>query len=115
MAYEEILFVVQGTTWTANAVMYNSNTSGRFPVDMSVYANGSGQIRKTLTSNVAANIAVSVHGSNANGIVVMSMNSTVTAAMTEGRYLYDVKVVKDNGDVDQVIRGMITIHPQITR
>lgn len=114
MAYEENLFVVQGSDWSANAVMYVSNTSGRFPVNMSLYANGAGQIKKTLTSNAAANISVSIHSSNANGTIIMSMSHSITSNVSAGRYLYDVKVITPSGEVDQVIRGMMTIHPQVT-
>lgn len=115
MAYEDNQFIVQGSNWTTNSIMYVSNTSGRFPVNMSSYANGAGQLKKTLTSNAAANISVSIYSSNANGICVLTMNNQVTGALTHGRYLYDVKVIKPTGEVDQVVRGMITIHPQITR
>lgn len=116
MPYIENLFIPKGTTWSQNVVMYTSNTSGRFPADMSLYANGAGQIRKAISSaNAAANLTVSIHSANTSGIVTISLDSANTSAIDHGRYLYDVKVITTGGTVNQVVRGQVTFGPQMTR
>lgn len=116
MAYEYNIFIPQGSDWSANVVFYSSNTTGRFVVDTSAYANGAGQIRKCLSSNASANISVSLPAdSSANGVLTLTVNNMVTSSIPDGRYLYDIEVITTGGMIQQVVRGTITIHPSITR
>lgn len=115
MAYEQNFFITQGSDWSANVVHYKSNTSGRFVVDMSAYANGAGQLRKCVSSNTSANLVVSVHTGNTQGTVFLFMNNATTSSIEEGRHLYDVEVTTPTGQVDIVVRGTFTVHPGITR
>ncbi len=116
MAYEHNIFIPQGSDWTANVIIYTSNTTGRFVVDTSAYANGAGQLRKCLSSNASANLVVTLPiDSAANGVVTLTMNNMVTSSIPHGRYLYDVEVITTPGVISQVVRGTITIQPSITR
>ena len=116
MAYEHNIFIPQGSDWTANVIIYTSNTTGRFVVDTSAYANGAGQLRKCLSSNASANLVVTLPiDAAANGVVTLTMNNMVTSSIPHGRYLYDVEVITTPGVISQVVRGTITIQPSITR
>lgn len=121
MAYEHNLFIPQGSDWTANVIFYTSNTTGRFTVDTSAYANGAGQLRKCYSSNAAANLTVQLVNPTdepeaaANGIVILSLDNANTSSLADGRYLYDVEVITTGGSIAQVVRGTITIHPSMTR
>ena len=116
MAYEHNIFIPQGSDWTANVTIYTSNTTGRFVVDTSAYANGAGQLRKCLSSNASANLVVTLPtDAAANGVVTLTMNNVVTSSIPDGRYLYDVEVITSAGAISQVVRGTITIHPSVTR
>lgn len=116
MAYEHNLFIPQGSDWTANVIFYTSNTTGRFVVDTSAYANGAGQLRKCYSSNAAANLVVTLPTDGAaNGIVTLALDNANTSSLADGRYLYDVEVITDGGTITQVVRGTITIHPSMTR
>jgi len=116
MAYEHNLFIPQGSDWTANVIFYTSNTTGRFVVDTSAYANGAGQLRKCYSSNAAANLVVTLPADGAaNGIVTLSLDNANTSSLADGRYLYDVEVITTGGSIAQVVRGTITIHPSMTR
>lgn len=116
MAYEHNLFIPQGSDWTANVIFYTSNTTGRFVVDTSAYANGAGQLRKCYSSNAAANLVVTLPTDGAaNGIVTLALDNANTSSLADGRYLYDVEVITTGGSIAQVVRGTITIHPSMTR
>ena len=116
MAYEHNLFIPQGSDWTANVIFYTSNTTGRFVVDTSAYANGAGQLRKCYSSNAAANLTVTLPTDGASaGIVTLALDNANTSALADGRYLYDVEVITAGGSITQVVRGTITIHPSMTR
>ena len=116
MSYEHNLFIPQGSDWTANVIFYTSNTTGRFVVDTSAYANGAGQLRKCYSSNASANLVVTLPADGAaNGIVTLALDNATTSGITDGRYLYDVEVITSGGTITQVVRGTITIHPSMTR
>jgi len=129
MAQQKNLIIDQGSHWSANIIVYTSNATGTFSANLYQYANGVGQIRKSYTSaNSTANIAVDIHpsGSANNGTITLSMNNSVTGAITGGRYLYDVEIAggpavtgfsdgSENNKILRVCEGTITISPQITK
>jgi hypothetical protein len=80
---------------------------------MSGYS-ATGQIRKTYeSSTVAATFACTVQ--DATGQVTMSLTDTVTAAMSPGRYVYDLVTTDGNGLKTRVVEGQAIITPGVTR
>ena len=50
------------------------------------------------------------------GEITISLTPTQTAALEEGRYVYDVEVTKtDDSTVTRVIQGIVTVSPNATR
>lgn len=115
MSYDHNLFISQGSDWSSNVTHYTSNTSGRFVVDMSMFANGAAQLRKCMSSNAAANVAVNVHTSNSDGIVTLELTNQQTSGIEAGRYFYDVEAITPDGKITQIVRGTVTVHPSVTR
>jgi hypothetical protein len=129
MAQQKNLIVDQGSSWSVNVIAYASNSTGTFTANLYQFANGAAQIRKSYTSaNSTANIFVNIHpsGSANNGTITLSMNNSVTGAITGGRYLYDVEIAggpavagfsdgSENNKILRVCEGTITISPQITK
>ena len=129
MARQVNLIVDQGSYWSANIVVYTSNSIGTFTANLYQYANGAGQIRKLYASSLRANLSVDIHpagSSNLSGTVVLSMNSTTTSGITDGRYVYDVELrggpavtgYSDGTEYNNIYRvceGIITIAPQTTK
>jgi len=97
MAQQKNLIVDQGTNWSANVIAYTSNSTGTFTANLYQFANGAGQIRKSYTSSTqTANLSVNIHpegSGNTGGVITLSMNNTITGAITGGRYLYDVEMI----------------------
>ena len=49
------------------------------------------------------------------GIVTISLNADQTNALEEGRYVYDVEILKtSDSTVTRVIEGIITVYPSVT-
>ena len=116
MSYTLNLFVDQGADWTHNAVMYTSNTSGRFTANMALWANGAGQIRKAISSaNATANITVEIYNANSSGIITLSMDNANTSSIPHGRYIYDVEVITPGGAITRSFSGQMAIRPQTTK
>lgn len=75
----------------------------------------SSSIRKSYYSaNVTANLTVSIADA-ANGNVILAMNAATTSNIKPGRYLYDIKMVRNNNTVARVVEGIITVTPRITQ
>lgn len=75
----------------------------------------SSQIRKSYySSNAAATITVTV-ADEANGNLILSLSSAITANIMPGRYLYDVKMRDTANVATRIVEGIITITPQVTK
>ena len=130
MAQQVNLIVAQGSSWSSNVIVYTGNSTGTFTANLYQYANGAGQIRKSYTSSSqTANLSVDIHpagSGNTGGVITLSMNNSITGAITGGRYLYDVEIVggpavtgysdgSENNNILRVCEGIITISPQTTK
>jgi hypothetical protein len=70
-------------------------------------------MRKTYSSSNA--YAFSASGNN-SGVLVLSMNTTVTGTITAGRYVYDIELKSTaNNEITRIIEGIVTVTPQVTR
>jgi hypothetical protein len=49
-----------------------------------------------------------------NGEVTLSLTATQTAALTAGRYVYDVELTIGS-TVSRVIEGIVTVTPEVTK
>ena len=130
MAQQKNLIVDQGSSWSTNVIAYASNSTGTFTANLYQFANGAGQIRKSYTSSTqTANLSVDIHpagSGNTGGVITLSMNNSITGAITGGRYLYDVEMVggpavtgysdgTEDNNIYRVCEGIITIAPQTTK
>lgn len=70
-------------------------------------------IRKHYTSTNSYSFNVEL---NANGEVILSMNSETSSSINDGRYVYDVEVTNETTNaVSRVLEGIVTVTPQVTR
>jgi hypothetical protein len=110
MPYAE-LTVDQGTTFETTLDLVDD---GGAAINVAGYV-FTGQIRKSYySSNTTANLTITVTN-NANGNLMMTMNSATTANIKPGRYLYDVKMVDTTNTVTRIVEGVLTVTPQVTK
>lgn len=106
------LYLDQGTTFSANVPISNTNT-GNTDLDLVNYAARS-MFRKHYSSSNSYTFNASIHVNDA--IVMLSMNATATANVTDGRYMFDVEVYSANtGFVYRVAEGILTVTPEVTK
>ena len=111
MASYTDLYVDQGTDYCTTMDLANDDGT---PINVTGYT-FSGQIRKSYYStNPAANLAIVVLDS-ANGNVSITMTSAVTANITPGRYVYDIKMTDTSNVTIRIMEGIITVTPQVSR
>jgi hypothetical protein len=72
------------------------------------------QMRKSYyaTSKYDFNVSVT---SPVLGLITMSMTAANTSNITPGRYVYDVEIENNSGDVTRIFEGIVTVLPNVTR
>lgn len=73
-----------------------------------------GQLRKGYTSTTSIPFVMTIID-RLTGKVSMSLSATATAAITEGRYVYDVELTSVDQKVYRILEGNATVSPNVTR
>lgn len=105
------LYCDQGTNFSFTLDLTNDDGTS---INVTNYTFSSSIRKSYYSSSVTANLSITVLNA-ANGNIMLSMNSSTTAAIKAGRYLYDVKVKDASNNVSRVVEGIITVYPQITK
>lgn len=72
------------------------------------------QLRKTYTSSTSVSFSSTITNAS-EGSIQISLGSSETSSLKEGRYVYDVKVVSPVGKIQKVVEGAALIRPGVTR
>ena len=108
-AFSEIV-IEQGATF--NTTINVEDTAGA-AINLYGYTANS-MMRKSYYSSSATTITSTVTGT-ANGEVTLSVSAANTAALTPGRYVYDVIITSPTSVVTRVVEGIVTVLPSVTR
>ena len=74
---------------------------------------GASQMRKHPDSSTAYNFTVGIT-SAAQGELTLSMTDTTTAGIKAGRYMYDLMLIRPNGDKTIVVEGIVNVRSGIS-
>lgn len=110
-AYTE-LYLDQGATFN-NVINLADDVTG-VSLNLVNYTVRSQMRRSYYSANATANIVCSITNS-ANGEITMSLTSANTSNIKAGRYLFDMEIVDNGGNVTRVLEGIITVTPEVTR
>jgi hypothetical protein len=100
----------QGTTFNSDITVTNDDGSvfdltGHIASGKMAKGYASTHTRTSFTTSLDTN----------TGIVTISLNADQTNALEEGRYVYDVEILKtSDSTVTRVIEGIITVYPSVT-
>jgi hypothetical protein len=107
----------------AQEVILNVDAGANLLIEINVsYANGdpwnlsaydiASQFRKNPYTNTAYSFAGTGYS---NGLLTLTMNAATSAAVSPGRYVYDVEVTSQSTNTTtRVQEGLIVFHPNIT-
>lgn len=111
MATKANLVIDQGSTFAAELNLTDDNGDA---LNLTGFTANS-QMRKWYTSsNPSATFTTNIDVPT--GVITLSLNATSTAALTAGRYVYDVEITDgSSGDISRVVEGIITVNPNVTR
>ena len=110
MATYSNIYIDQGSTYSS---VVELNDSNGLPYDLTDYSSRA-QIRKTYSSTTAVSFTTSITDP-LEGKVNLSLTAEQTRAMKEGRYVYDVEVYNDSGQVIRICEGQVEVTPAVSQ
>lgn len=111
MAIYANIFIDQGSTFSSIVTV---NGSDGLVFNLTGYT-ARGQIRKAFASTSYTAFTVEINNP-AGGEIIISLTAAQTAALSAGRYVYDIEIVETtSGAVTRVIEGQVEISPRVTR
>ncbi len=72
------------------------------------------QLRKTFTSSTATAFTSTITAAT-DGVIELSLTDTVTAALDQGRYVWDLVITDAAANKTRVVEGIATIRPGVSR
>ena len=110
MAALSNIYIDQGSDFTTVISLTDSNNDALNLTGYSALA----QIRKTYGSTTIAATFGTVLTTN-TGQLTLTLTDVVTAAMTSGRYVYDVLLTDGSGDKTRVLEGQAILTPGVSK
>lgn len=108
MATKSNLVIDQGATFSTDLTLTDENGDA---LNLTGYTANS-QLRKWYTSTNSVSFSTTTN--NSIGVVTLSLSSNQTAALTAGRYVYDVEI-SDGTTISRIVEGIVTVTPNVTR
>tara|TARA_R100001591_G_scaffold4241_1_gene9779 strand:+ start:172 stop:540 length:369 start_codon:yes stop_codon:yes gene_type:complete len=101
----------QGSTFSTVITVYQNDSI----LDLAGYS-AAAQIRKSYSSSTSTAFTTAIDSTTSTGKITLSLTSTQTAALEEGRYVYDLEITKTaDSTVTRPIQGTVTVRPNVTR
>jgi len=74
----------------------------------------SGQLRRSYTATTSVPLVMAIVD-RLTGKASMSLSAAATAALADGRYVYDVELTSVEGKVYRILEGNVVVSPNSTR
>ena len=110
MASKLNLNIEQGATFSLGLELTDDNG---VTFDLGGYT-GRSQMRKSHSSLNFVELDVSITNIT-GGNITISKSATATSVITAGRYVYDVEIFNNAGNVKRIIEGVATVLPEVTK
>tara|TARA_A100001201_G_scaffold120696_1_gene104182 strand:+ start:160 stop:498 length:339 start_codon:yes stop_codon:yes gene_type:complete len=104
------LVVYQGSDFQ-NTFFVTDDNGAQF--DLTDYT-GESKVKKHYSSSAFTAMQVNINPPENSGSVTLTLTNSVTAAMTPGRYVYDVVLTSSFGIKSRVLEGILTVVEGVT-
>tara|TARA_B100000900_G_scaffold341172_1_gene304161 strand:- start:448 stop:783 length:336 start_codon:yes stop_codon:yes gene_type:complete len=111
MATISNLFIDQGADFTTTVTVNDSNGSA---LDLTGYT-ALAMIRKTYQSSTSTTFTSAFVSPRTTGQITISLTDVQTAALEDGRYVYDLVITDASGIKTRVVEGIATVSPSVSR
>ena len=102
--------VEQGATFTRQLTVKENNSV----MDLTGYSVAS-LMRSTHDSSTVVGTFTCTVSNASGGLITMNMTASVTGAIEEGIYVYDLEIISGAGIVTRLLQGEVTVNPEVTR
>lgn len=109
MASKANLVMDQGSNFNVTITLTDENGN---LIDLSGFT-GYGAMRKSYSSINATSFGVSLNSTG--GTITLTLDSQNTAAVTPGRYVYDIDVISSANVVSRILEGIVTVTPSVVK
>ena len=109
MATRVNIILDQGTDFSTTINLSDSSGTN---LNLTGYSANS-HMRKTFSSSNSTAFTTSL--SVANSTLTLSMNNETTAALSPGRYVYDVELKSSSNSISRILEGLVTVTPEVTK
>jgi hypothetical protein len=99
----------QGSTFSTVITVYQDDSI----LDLAGYSVAA-QIRKSYSSSSSTSFTTAINSTTSSGKITLSLTPTQTAALEEGRYVYD-EITASDSTITRPIQGTVTVRPNVTR
>ena len=104
------LFIDQGSTFSTSVNVKNDDETA---FDLTNHT-AAAQIRKSYSSSTATDFTTATVSAT-DGTCTITLTDTVTSALDEGRYVWDLITTDGSGIKTRRIEGRATVTPSVTR
>ena len=112
MATISNIFIDAGADYLTTVTVTDSSGVA---LDLTGYT-AAAQIRKTYeSSSTTVAFTVAFNSDRTTGKLDLTLTGAQTAAVTQGRYVYDVLITSGAGALTRVVEGISTINPRVTQ
>jgi len=111
MATISNLFIDQDADFTTTVTVNDSNGTA---LDLTSYT-ALAMIRKTYQSSTATTFTSAFVSPRTTVQITISLTDTQTAALEQGRYVYDLVITDASGSKTRVVEGIATVTPSVSR
>ena len=106
------LSIDQGATFNSDVTVKDANGNA---FNLTGYTASAKMAKGYSSTRTRTTITCSVAADATTGVVTMSLTADQTAALEEGRYLYDLEILQTSSStITRVIEGIITVRPQVS-
>ena len=100
----------QGATFARTLTVKENNSA----MDLTGYSVAS-KMRSTHDSGTVVGTFTCTISNASGGVITMALTASVTAAIEEGIYVYDLEITSGSGTVTRLLQGEVTVNPEVTR
>ena len=112
MAVISNIFIDSGADYTSTVTVTDGTGSA---YDLTGFT-AAAQIRKTYESSAATvSFTVAFNADRTTGQLDLTLTGAQTAAVTAGRYVYDLLITSGASAKTRVVEGIVTINPRVTQ
>ena len=112
MAARANLVIDQGTNISSDVTVKDLNANA---FDLTGYTATAKMAKGYESTKTRSTITATVSSTPSSGLVALTMTAAQTAALSPGRYVYDLEITQtSSGNITRVIEGIITVTPQVS-